>query len=177
VHFPETEKVDLKSVLPGALLDFDTTYKCRVLYGKEIGQVIYEPYIPRNISQYHFAVCPSDLEYSFKFASRKFFDEAKKKLLANEDYIYVRNGLITDTSYANIVFCDNENYYTPAQPLLKGTKRAHYLSEGRIKEEEIRVKDLRKFSTFFIINAMLDIGDTPVFSCDKLLLSHIHLKL
>ncbi len=178
IHYPEEPRVDLASVLkqspdllPGQI------YKCRIIYGKEIGDIIYEPYVPRQIRQYYLVVCPDGLDYSFKSIDRKFFDEARKKLRPDEDYIYVRNGLITDTSFANLVFADDENYYTPSSPLLKGTKRSLYLKTGRIKEAEIRVRDLTRFRSFFIVNAMLDIGDTSVFSCDKLLLSHNFPKL
>jgi 4-amino-4-deoxychorismate lyase len=177
-NYPGCAPIDLKSVLvtPKELAP-DQVYKCRVIYGSKIAEITYEPYIPREISQYYLAVCPNDLDYSFKFTDRTFFDEARKKLRTNEDYIYVRHGLITDTSYANLVFTDGTNYYTPSEPLLKGTKRSFYLKEGRIRVADIKVEDLVEFKSYFIINAMLDMGATPVFSCDKLLLSHNYLKL
>ncbi len=177
-HYPEGEKIDLKSILkvPANLIP-NQIYKCRIIYGKEVGELIYEPYAPRRIRQYYLVVCPNDLDYSYKYVNRNFFDEARKKLSPDEDFIYVHNGLITDTSYANLVFTDEKNYFTPSTPLLQGTRRALYLKEGRINEIEIKVSDLTKFRSFFIINAMLGIGETPVFSCDKLLLSHFQLKL
>lgn len=178
VHYPDEETIDLKQTLEfPANLAPDLIYKCRIMYGKEIGEIIYEPYTPRQIKQYYLVVCPNDLDYSFKYTNRNFFDEARKKIKSDEDFIYIRNGFITDTSYANIIFTDGKNNYTPSEPLLKGTKRNLYLKEDEIMEVEIKVSDLRKFRSFFIINAMLDIGETPVFSCDKLLLSHNYLKL
>lgn len=177
-HYPGAPPVGLKSVLTfPEHLDANQVYKCRIVYGETVHEVSYEPYTRRNIQQYYLAVCPVEFDYSFKLANRTFFDNARKKLRENEDYIYVKNGLITDTSFANLVFYDGRHYYTPATPLLKGTKRAFYLKEGIIREEEIRVRDLQRFSSFFIINAMLDLEDSAVFSCDKLLLSHNQLKL
>ncbi|NJK94632.1 MAG: hypothetical protein HC905_06655 [Bacteroidales bacterium] len=74
-----------------------------------------------------------------------------KKIKANEDFIYIRNGKITDTSYANLVFSDGIKLFTPANTLLEGTKRALYLKQGKIQEEEISVKDLRRFNYFLLL--------------------------
>ena len=178
VHYPGTKRIKLEEVLGNCsgLLP-NQLYKCRIIYGETISDVIYEPYTPRHIHQYYLLVCPNELDYSFKTTNRAFFDNARTKLNNNEDFIYVRKGLITDTSYANLVFTDGAGYFTPSCPLLKGTKRAYYLQHGLIKEEEIRVSDLSKFKSFFAINAMLDLVAAPTFSCNKLLLSHNYLKL
>ena len=72
----------------------------------------------------------------------------------------MKNGLITDTSYANIVFWDGQNWLTPSTPLLAGTKRARLLHESKIKEAEIRVDDLIKYEKARIINALNDLDDS-----------------
>lgn len=177
-HYPGTKKISLgeRLVPPGGLLK-DQLYKCRVIYGEEIQEVTYEPYSYRNIIQYHLVVCPDEFDYTFKLTNRSFFDEARKRLGPTEDFIYIKKGLITDTSFANLVFTDGKEYVTPSTPLLKGTRRAYYLSEGLIREEELSVKDITRFKSFFTINAMADLEPSAANSCDKLLLSHIQLKL
>jgi 4-amino-4-deoxychorismate lyase len=178
-HFyPEAMGIDLSEALasPSVPAD-DQLYKCRVLYADKILDIVYEPYHPRVINQYYLAVCPAEFDYSHKTVDRTFFENARKRLKDDEDYIYIQNGRITDTSFANIVLTDGEKFFTPANTLLKGTKRAFYLGNGLIIEEEIKVRDLLRFKSLIAINAMMDIESSKSFSCDKLLLSHNHLKL
>ena len=47
----------------------------------------------------------------------------------------MKQGLLTDTSIANIALSDGTHWYTPAHPLLKGTKRAALLEEGILQEK------------------------------------------
>lgn len=177
-NFPGCNKINLSEILSTPFgLDPQIIFKCRVIYGRDISEVSYEPYNLRPISKYYLVVCPNDFDYTYKLTDRTFFDNARNKLQPGEDFIYVKNGFITDTSYANLVFTDGDRFYTPALPLLKGTKRAKYLDEGIIVEDELRVRDLPRFKHFFIINAMLGMGDSPLFSCDKLLLSQFQPRL
>jgi 4-amino-4-deoxychorismate lyase len=178
VFYPDKGRILLSNILssPDGLVQ-DQVYKCRVIYANNISNIIYEPYTKRVINQYYITVCPDEFDYTYKLNDRSSFDHFRKCLQKDEDFIYVKKGLITDTSYANLVFSDGENLFTPASTLLKGTKRAYYLKEGIIREEDIKVSDLQKFISFTTINAMLDLGSVPDYSCDKLLLSHTQLKL
>jgi 4-amino-4-deoxychorismate lyase len=176
--YPEATEINLSEVLASSPVpNDDQLYKCRVLYAETIQDVVYEPYHPRVINQYYLAVCPDEFDYSHKTLDRTFFENARKLLKADEDYIYVQNGRITDTSFANLVFTDGEKFFTPADTLLKGTKRALYLEMGLVIEEGITVKDLERFTALFAINAMIDLENSKPFPCDKLLLSHNQLKL
>lgn len=177
-YYPGKQVIDLSQVLvPPADLLKDKVYKCRVSYGECIGEIVYEEYSPKSISQFYLISCPDEFDYSSKFADRSFFAKAKSNLKENEDYIYIKRGLITDCSFANLVFGDGEKLFTPSTPLLEGVKRAFYLKQGIIIETEIKVKDLARFKDVFIINAMLDLDLSHGFSCDKLLLSHNFLKI
>ncbi len=51
------------------------------------------------------------------------------------------------------------NWYTPANPLLKGTKREYYIDHKMILQRDIKVTDLRMFKKARLINAMLDLED------------------
>ena len=64
--------------------------------------------------------------------------------------------MVTDSSFANIVFKRSKKWYTPWAPLLKGTMRSKLLERNLIQEEEIRLKDIYNFETFKLINAMLE---------------------
>jgi 4-amino-4-deoxychorismate lyase len=76
----------------------------------------------------------------------------------DSDVLIVKNGLITDTSFANIAFSDGNKWYTPDTPLLKGTQRAYYLAQGILTERRISPADLRGFTKARLINAMLDLN-------------------
>ncbi|MBK8052928.1 MAG: hypothetical protein IPK35_06555 [Saprospiraceae bacterium] len=41
----------------------------------------------------------------------------------NDEIIIVKDDKVTDAFYFNIVCCKDESFYTPAEPLLFGTKR------------------------------------------------------
>ena len=73
-----------------------------------------------------------------------------------DEIIIVKDGLITETSISNLVFFDGNQWYTPDNPLLKGTCRQRLLEEKKIRETEIRVEALYKFKGFELINTMRD---------------------
>lgn len=178
VHFPQDNRLILSEILkePEGLIP-NKLYKLRFIYNQETCDIIYQPYSLRNIIQYFLLVCPNDFDYTFKTTNRSVFDAARKHLKADEDFIYIKNGFITDTSFANLVFSDGKKLFTPSTPLLKGTKRAYYLKQGIIQEEEIKVSHISKFKSFTTINAMVDLGMASDYSCDYLLLSHNQVKL
>jgi 4-amino-4-deoxychorismate lyase len=73
-----------------------------------------------------------------------------------DEILIIKNGLITDTSIANVAFLDKDDHWiTPATPLLKGTTRERLLSENRIVEAEIKLADLPKFTQMAMLNAMV----------------------
>jgi 4-amino-4-deoxychorismate lyase len=73
-----------------------------------------------------------------------------------DDIIVIKNGILTDTSIANIAYKINEIWYTPKTPLLNGTTRQRYLDNGIIHEKDIGINDIHKIEEFAILNAMLD---------------------
>jgi 4-amino-4-deoxychorismate lyase len=51
-------------------------------------------------------------------------------------------------------------WFTPAFPLLKGTKRQYYLENGVILEKEIKISDLHQYKMARLINAMIDLDES-----------------
>ena len=70
--------------------------------------------------------------------------------------LIIRNGLITDTSYANVALFDGANWYTPKVPLLPGTQRAYLLDKGVIIPREIKAVELSQYVLVKLFNAMLN---------------------
>ena len=77
----------------------------------------------------------------------------------DDDILIVKNGLITDSSFCNIIFKNEEGLFTPLNPLLKGTKRQYLLDKNIIKEREIYLQNLNEYNEVILINAMIDIED------------------
>ena len=65
-----------------------------------------------------------------------------------------REGLLTDTSYANIVLFDGSKWVTPAIPLFEGVQRSYLLDHSIIQPASIAITDLSHYQGFQLINAM-----------------------
>lgn len=132
--------------------------KCRVTYGSQIVSVEFEAYSFRRIASLTL-VEDNTIDYTYKSTDRKVLSDLYSGKGQGDDILIVRNGLITDTSYANVVFENNKGLYTPINCLLRGTKRQHLLQQGIIREADIRMDDLISFSKLYLINAMIDLED------------------
>ncbi|WP_300704276.1 aminotransferase class IV family protein [Bacteroides sp.] len=134
-------------------------FKARVVYGETgIEEVSYATYTLRCIQS--LAIIPSDtIDYTYKSANREELNHLFAQRGACDDILIVKQGLVTDTSIANIALYDNNYWYTPKHPLLKGSKRAQLLEENVLSEKEIGLEDLSAFSTIRLFNAMIGWGE------------------
>lgn len=170
------QRVDrtLHAFAPGTTLDLHAAIKqqrkhdgglikCRVVYDGHQHQVTFAPYIPRPANSLR-VVVNNAIDYSFKFENRGPIDEAFSRRDGCDDILIVRNGLITDTSIANIVFRKGDRWFTPDRPLLEGTMRQYCLESGMIVATGILASDVSSFDGFRLINAMLgsDAHEQPV---------------
>jgi 4-amino-4-deoxychorismate lyase len=164
-----TEIIDLKDIVsvPGYLTD--DVYKCRIIYNPDIESVEFERYNPKKIQTLKIVEC-NNIDYSYKFADRSVFAELQKQRGGCDDILIVKNGFITDTSFSNIVFFDGEKAVTPSTPLLKGTMREKLIKDGKISESDICLKDLQKFQSVKLINAMLDLDDSESIDVNNIMI-------
>ncbi len=130
-------------------------FKCRVIYDLEIKKVEFLPYKPQEITTLKLVPC-NDLDYSYKFENRQVITKLLELKGRCDDILILKNGLITDTSFCNIVFNDSNNWITPSKPLLKGTQREYLLKKGMVSEANIKGSDIYNFNSFKLINAMID---------------------
>lgn len=151
---------DLSRIITLPELDPNVIYSCRIKYSSDIDKIEFNPYQPRKIQKLNL-VCSDQLDYSFKYADRSSLEKLKQEYskTPDSDILIIRKGLITDTSFSNIVFYDGCKWVTPASPLLQGTKRAYYLDNKMIETCSIAVNDLHKYQYARLINAMLDLED------------------
>ena len=130
-------------------------YKCRVIYNLEITKVEFLPYKQPEITTLKL-VTGNDLEYCYKFENRQAITKLLELKGRCDDILILKNDLITDTSFCNIIFSDGNNWITPSKPLLKGTQREYLLEKGIVSEAIIKSSDIYNFNSFKLINAMID---------------------
>lgn len=135
--------------------------KCSVTYEIEIIGIKYDLYKIRPVNSLQI-ITDNVIDYSFKYADRTKLNALYQLRGQSDDILIVKEGLITDTSYANIVIRKNEKWYSPQNPLLRGTRLESYLSESIVTPALLRPEDLFLFSEARIINAMISIENSPV---------------
>ncbi|MEI6683296.1 MAG: aminotransferase class IV [Bacteroidota bacterium] len=127
--------------------------RCNIVYDSEIREITFSRYEKRSIRSLKLVPCDT-IDYHLKFSDRRRL-ETLLSLRGNcDDIIIVKNGLLTDTSFSNILLFDGVRWITPATPLLPGTCRERLLSEGKITEGEITPEELERFSGVKLINAL-----------------------
>jgi 4-amino-4-deoxychorismate lyase len=154
----KTDLEDLISIpvdLPSGII------KCRVFYSQQIEGIEFDPYIPRKISSLKLTES-DDIDYSYKYANRTKINELFDQKGNCDDVLIIKNGMITDTSSANVAFWDGSQCLTPANPLLKGTKRQLYLDNNVIREEELNLRNINQFEYLSLINAMIDLDQIRI---------------
>lgn len=155
--------------LDSAAAAVDTYERCRFIYDAKGVQHIEIVRMPRRIIRSLQLINADDFDYSHKFADRSHFAVLSKNIQA-DDILIVKNGFLTDTTYANIVFKDKSgHWFTPSTPLLAGTKRAKLLAENRIEAVELRPKDISNFVEARLINATTDLENSSKVLIDNIL--------
>lgn len=144
-------------------------FKWRLNYGDGIFKSEIHSYTPLKIEALKL-IYTDEIEYAHKFSDRNELDELMKLKGKADDIIIVKNGMISDASFANLIFLDGETWFTPNTPLLNGIQRENLLSKGLIQEIEIKPSDLRSYTKVALINAMLDFEDKIVLSMENVLI-------
>ncbi|MFN8346063.1 MAG: aminotransferase class IV family protein [Spirosomataceae bacterium] len=159
-HFETTEPWELSELIHLPERCQNGLFKCRVTYGLHVEKVEFEGYEPRLVQNLRL-ITDDSIDYPFKYQNRARLSLLFEQRGNADDVLIVKNGRITDTSYANIVFWNGLQWHTPTSCLLAGTQRARLLEEGVIWEKTIRAQDLPKYAYARIINSMLDFETTP----------------
>ena len=131
-------------------------YRCRLVYDTDDIEVTFHEYKKRDITTLKL-IFENEIEYTHKSTSREKIDALFQMREEGDDILIIKDLLVTDTSIANIAFeTSGGEWITPKNPLLKGTTRARLLDEGKLKEADIRVHELRSFTKVALLNAMID---------------------
>lgn len=139
--------------------------KCRIVYGHEIESVEFSAYCPHPLSSLLITEA-GDIDYHLKSADRTILDALHRKAVAMDcsDAIISRHGMITDTTYGNLV-CHTVDgrMLTPDTPLMKGVMRRSLIESGALIPTPISRTDLLPNNhldiiSISIINVMLPLG-------------------
>ncbi len=153
--------VNLWSFLQNSDFPAKGLFKSRILYSREIEGIEFVKYKKKKIGRIKI-INNDEIEYKYKFNNRNSLDELFKLRGTCDDILIIKDDLVTDTSFCNIIFSGKAGLFTPATPLLRGTKRQKLLDSKTIKEKRIRREDIKKFKEVYLINAMLDIKDIVI---------------
>lgn len=165
-HF-KGETIDFDKSLSKLQLPKVGLHKIRIVYGlTSIVSIQITPYVPRSLSTFQI-VDGGDIDYSYKYENREKLDTLRSTVEADE-IIISRSGIISDTSFSNLIFYNGVDWVTPKEPLLRGTQRAYLLNTKIIKEAIISVKDIASFKCFKLINAMLSFDDSPIYEINQI---------
>lgn len=145
----------------------NTVYKCRVLYDL-LGnyEIQFEPYSIKVIQTLSFHEMGENT-YCHKFTNRNWLNEILH-FSGTDEVILTQNGFIKDASYANLAFFNGQDWFTPQDPLLLGTRRQALLNSGIIQAAPIALTDLHTFKQVKLINAMMLWEESPQLDCPYL---------
>jgi 4-amino-4-deoxychorismate lyase len=143
------------------------TAKLRFIYNRDSFLIKYSNYNKKEIRSLQL-VYDDNIYYAIKYLDRSCLDNLLKQKANCDDILIVKNNLITESSYTNIVFFNGTNWVTPVNPLLKGTTRERLLSEKIISEKDIKIKDLKLFKGYKLINAMMDFEEQEFLDIDTI---------
>jgi 4-amino-4-deoxychorismate lyase len=129
-------------------------YKLRIVYDSKEKTFEITPYKIRPLRSLKL-VFDNDIVYDRKYEDRTELERLWAQRADCDDVLIIKNNLVTDISYANIIFRKENSWYTPDSFLLNGVMRQRLLDLGRITERRITVDNIREFTHFRPINAML----------------------
>jgi 4-amino-4-deoxychorismate lyase len=147
---------EINHYLKAVQIDKNRTYRLKLLYSSEgVVSINHYNYQKKVINRLQMVEI-NTLDYSYKYSNRSIFDKIKKSSLADE-YIITKNGLLTDTTIANIaLFHTNlQEWHTPTTPLLRGTTRERLLQNQQLHAVPIHYSDLKNYSKIALLNAMV----------------------
>lgn len=135
-------------------------HKLRIVYDRDVNDYTCVPYHQKKIENLRIVV-DNTIDYRHKFLDRKALDLAYSYRDGCDDIIISYHQFVTDTYFGNIALFDGKKWWTPIHPLLKGVQRKALIKSGQLHPSVIRIPDLKYFKSLKIINAMINLDDSP----------------
>jgi 4-amino-4-deoxychorismate lyase len=135
-------------------------FRCRVIYSKEIEKIEFIPHTYRPVRSLKM-VENNQIDYRYKYTARQTLEHLYGLRENCDDILIVKNGFVTDSFIANVVFSDGRKWWTPDTPLLPGTQRARLIHEKKIHVCPITPDSLRSYDKAGLINALQNLDEMP----------------
>jgi 4-amino-4-deoxychorismate lyase len=158
--FGMKKQLKLDAFLAEQQLPAQGRYKLRIHYTKYVESFECLPYQLKPVRSLRI-VEVDRLDYRFKYADRSALEALYAQRKGCDDILISYRGYLTDSYYANLALYDGQKWWTPAHPLLKGVRREALCEAGQLHPTILRVKDLAHFRELRLINAMIDLADSP----------------
>jgi len=150
-------KLSLKKSIQRRMIPREGIHKLRIqydAYSAELTDIEISAYKEKEIHSLQL-VDGSRIQYFYKAENREMLDSLYAKKNQSDDVLILRDNLLTDTWYCNIALHDGKEWFTPRTCLLPGTMRAKLLKNGVIKQADISIIDLKKYTKIRLFNAMI----------------------
>jgi len=164
--FPQHKAINLSHLIENQIVPKEGFFKMRIVFDSEIKNIEFLPYQLPIISSLKLIETELQSAY-YKSAEREKINIAYSNRGKCDDILFVKNGLITDTSYCNVAFFDGENWFTPKIPLINGTQRKNLLQKKIIIEKDLTVNDIVSYQSICLFNSMIEFGEI-IFSVKNL---------
>lgn len=158
--WPKSPTHSLAAVIADLPVDL-ALYKCRVMYHRDNIEYGFERYHKKKIKSLKI-VRDVEIEYAYKAANRDHLTAIYQKRGSADDIIIVKNGIVTDSYFANLAFLKNGLWYTPKSPLLAGIRRQCLMEQKKLLPTIIKEEDIEWYEGVSLINAMLSLGEIRV---------------
>lgn len=130
--------------------------RCKLIYDESgVLSVDFFPYKKREIKTFKIIHC-DNIEYSKKYLDRTSLDELYSKREECDEIIIVKNGIVTDTSIANIAILLDNQWLISKNSLLEGSTKARLIENRELIEKNITLDMLKSASKIALLNAMIE---------------------
>jgi len=123
----------------------------KIVYDGRNFDLQYAPLL-KNRKFGEFRIVEIEQDYSYKYLQRDWLDSLRK---GSNEAILVKDGYLKDATIANIALKIDNKWFTPKEPLLRGTTRQRLLDEGKLNLAPLYIDDLIKAQNFAIMNALI----------------------
>ena len=128
-------------------------FRCRIEYDSIIRKVEFSSYSAKEITTCSI-VHDNTIDFSYKYVNRSRLN-ALLQQAGTDDIIIIKNGMVTDSSFCNLVFANSQGkLFTPSTPLMRGTCITRLVQSGLVTEMPITEVMLRTFVSVRFVNAM-----------------------
>lgn len=129
-------------------------YRCRFIYDADTYRIEYHPYTFRKITSLRL-ITDDTVHYPLKYTYRDGLNSLFDRRDASDDVLIVKDGILKDTTIANIALLIDEKWLTPQTPLLYGTTRARLIDEGYLIPTVLTPDDIANARKVALMNAMV----------------------